>query len=985
LKKPSKRKKNRISKTPVKTKNQSEHTSLPDKNIFPVVGIGASAGGLEAMEQFFENTLSNSGMAYVVIQHLDPTREGILPELLQRMTKIKVQQVENGMAVQPDHIYVIPHNKSMSIAGGILHLFEPVLQAGLKLPIDYFFRSLANDMNERAVGIIMSGMGSDGSLGMMAIKEKFGITAIQNPETAKFDSMPRNAAEAISVDISAAAKDLPEKLAVFFKNQTERNDKTHAGDENIKALEKIITILRNSTGNDFSLYKINMVHRRIERRMVMNRIVNLTEYCKHIKTNPGEINFLLKELLIGVTNFFRDPKLWTILKAKTLPEIIANNRKKQQLRAWVAGCSTGEEAYSLAIIFKELMDDIGEKERVTMQIFATDIDTFAIAKARKGTFAENISAYVSPKRLKRFFNEESGGYQINNEIREMITFAPQNVIKDPPFANIDIILCRNLLIYLEIETQNKVMQIFHYALNPSGLLILGSAESVNEKHKTFLQMDFKNKIYKANAQTKKINSLNQSEPVASGISFYKNIINPVILPAKTETLAEQLMLQQYSPAGVLVNTAGEIIYISGHTGKYMEPAPGKINWNIFAMLKEGLRGEFGRAFKKALKQKAPVVIHNIHVNFKHLSAPINITIHKLNKPAGLKGMVFVVFRDAPEAINRNFKIKSQKRSMKNIETIRELHKIRETLHANEEEMQTSQEELKSVNEELQSNIEELQSSNEELTTSKEEMQSINEELQIVNTEMQSKMNLFEKSNSDLKNLINNTDIAVLFLNTKNCITQFSFTATKIFNLREADIGRPFTDLATDIIYPDLVNDISEVLRSLVFTEKEIQSKDNLWYRVRVMPYRTADDRIDGLVITFTDITVSKNLEAELRKAENTANLLMNSVTNVIISFSKNEEILSMNKAAEKFFGRKSSEVLGKNYFNTLLPEPSRQIVRSVLKSLSTGSKTVTFNTQEPGVSGEKITIKWQANMVTGANNLLTDIIVVGPDRSVYEK
>ena len=958
-----------------------------DAVLFPVVGIGASAGGLEALEQFFANVDINSGMAYVVIQHLDPTREGILPELLQRMTKMKVAPVTDGVKVLPNCVYVIPSNKSMSILKGALYLFEPVEKNGLRLPIDYFLCSLAEDMHERAIGVILSGMGSDGSLGMKDIKEKSGITAIQEPANAKFDSMPRSAAEAVIIDITAPANELPGRLADFFNILPADKEGQETG-KTTNDLEKIIILIRDSTGNDFSMYKNSMVSRRIERRMGIHQLAKMEDYVRYLRENPAEVQLLFKELLIGVTNFFRDPKVWESLKTKIIPELIAENTGKSRLRAWVPACSTGEEAYSLAIIFKEALDAAPPGTKMSLQIFATDIDTDAIDKARKGFFRENIAADVSPERLSRFFKAEKKGYLVNSEIREMITFAPQNAVKDPPFTSLDIISCRNLLIYLENGLQKQLISLFHYAINLNGIMVLGSAETIGDKDQVFVSVDPKNKIYKCTAQGGK--DLISYTP--AGFLRHKPGLNKISEPGKSganlQELAEQLILNHFSPASVLVNEKGDIIYITGHTGKYLEPAAGKSNWNIFAMLREGMLNEFSRGFSKALKQKKQIIIRNIHVEYLHEAQDTDVFIKRLENPPVLSGLILVVFTDVRVDSGAKLlpgkKVKTgRKGATAALET--ELQRTRDNLKANLEEMQTSEEELRSANEEQQSNNEELQSTNEELTTSKEEMQSLNEELQTVNAEMQSKLDTFERTNNDMKNLLNSTEIAVLFIDKEMRITRFTSTATKIFRLLPGDIGRPFTDFNSGMVYPDIISDIQEVMRTLSVLEKDVPTSGGDWFRVRIMPYKTIDERTDGFVLTFTGITSSKHLEAALHETGRIFQSLMDSGEVSIINVSKDGKILGFNSVAEKDFAMKREEAAGKDYFDLLVPEPIREKIRTDIRAVLEGGMPAQYETGIKAASGGEIMVKWQASRMMDEKGAASGVMIVGMKTAQDEK
>jgi two-component system CheB/CheR fusion protein len=835
---------------------------------FPIVGIGASAGGLDALEQFFHNMPVNSGMAFVVIQHLDPNHVGIMPELLQRTTLMKVIQVSDHLLVQANHIYVIPPNKSMSILNGYLYLFEPVELRGFRLPIDYFFRSLADDQQEKSIGIILSGMGSDGSLGAKAIKEKGGIVMVQDPLTAKFDGMPQSAMHAVIVDIIAASTDLPAKLIAILKLSPVIVQKPDADEKSKSNLEKIILLLRAQTGHDFSLYKKNTLFRRIERRMGVHQIDKINQYVRFIQENPKELNILFKELLIGVTSFFRDTAVWEKLKEKIFPELFKELPNGHILRVWVTGCSTGEEAYSLAIVFKEAIDKVKRENNFTIQIFATDIDSDAIEIARKGHFSSNIVADVSPERISKFFTIDENGFRVNTAIREMVVFAPHNVIKDPPFSKLDLMLCRNLLIYMEPALQNKLMSLFHYSLNSGGIMLLGSAENVNSQEILFTPIDSKLKLYKRNTSNVKKELIDFPSSFTHSVKQNKENKMPAKVTDNIQILADQIILQKYAPASVLINSEGDIIYITGRTGKYLEPAAGKANMNIYAMAREGLRNELAGAIRKAKQNYEAIKLNNIKIGTNGGTLFVDVSFLLIEKPEAIKGSIMIVFLDVPIVV-KTAKRKNNKGSR--VATLREQELETELQHANEElqltreEMQTTQEELKSTNEEMQSTNEELQSTNEELTTSKEEMQSLNEELQTVNIELQSKINDFMVANNDMKNLLNSTDIATLFLDKELNIRRFTDQITKIFKLRQSDIGRPFTDVVSDLQYPEMTNDAQEVLRCLVFKEVAISTNDQRWFSVRIMPYRTFDDHIDGLVITFIDISKAKLLESELNK------------------------------------------------------------------------------------------------------------------------
>ena len=837
--------------------------------VFPIVGIGASAGGLEALEQFLRHVPEISGMAFVVIQHLDPTHKGVMPELLQRATAMEVMQVKDRMKVKPDCVYVIPPNKDMSILHGVLHLFEPSAARGLRLPIDFFLRSLAQDRQERSIGVILSGMGSDGTRGLRAIKEKAGLALVQEPGSAKFDSMPRSAIDAGLADLVAPAEQLPGKIIDYLRHTiTHVKPELPLEEKDRSALEKVLILLRAKTGHDFSMYKKNTVYRRIERRMSIHQIDKIATYVRYLQENPQEVELLFKELLIGVTSFFRDTAAWELLQEEALPGLLAGRRSGGMLRAWSVGCSSGEEAYSLAIVFKEALEKLKPAENFTLQIFATDLDQDAINRARQGSYPANIAADVSPERLNRFFIQEDNGYRVGKEIREMVTFATQNVIMDPPFTKLDILICRNLLIYLTPELQKKILPLFHYSLRTGGVLFLGSSETIGAFTDLFSPLNIKSRLFLRR------DSVLRAElpafpamftPAPAGVPKELLMLKPAV---NLQSLADQLLLQHFSPPAVLVNDKGDILYISGRTGKYLEPAAGKANWNIFAMAREGLRFDLGSAFQKALRQKEPITVRGLKVGTNGGTQVVDVTVQAIEEPEALRGMVMIVFSDAaplPEKKRPGRGKPGAAGGSRVFELEQELERSREDLQTTREEMQSAQEELKSANEELQSTNEELQSTNEELTTSREEMQSLNEELQTVNAEQQSKMDELARTNNDMRNLLNSTEIVTVFLDHELHVRRFTTGANKLFKLIPGDIGRPLSDIASDLLYPGMAEEAREVLQSLVFTEKQVATSDGRWFSVRIMPYRTMDDVIGGVVITFADITAAKRLETELRE------------------------------------------------------------------------------------------------------------------------
>ena len=666
----------------------------------------------------------------------------------------------------------------------------------------------------------------------------------------------------------APVEELPGKIMAYLqrtpliaRKDVVMEDKTRS------ALEKAVILLRAHTGQDFTLYKRNTLYRRIERRMGIHQITRMSAYVRYLQENSQELDLLFKELLIGVTNFFRDPAAWEELRKKVLPALAASRPDGQALRAWVPGCSTGEEAYSLAIAFTEAMEKLKSRKKITLQIFATDLDKDAIDKARQGIYPENICADVSPEQLRRFFKREDRGYRVANEIREMVIFAPQSLIMDPPFTKLDILSCRNLLIYLTPEVQKKLIPLFHYSLTPGGILLLGSAETVGSFTDLFTPVDNKLRIFR------RTESVLRTEPISFPSSFNagpagESELRPAPKPiVSLQSQADQLVLQHYAPPTVLVNDKGDIFYISGHTGKYLEPAAGKANWNLFVMARESLRYELSSAFQKALRQKEKVKLTGLNLGSDGGGQCVNVTLQRLDEPGPLQGLVMIVFTDVPAPVvvkTAGQRLKTPVRSARLAELEQELLQVRSEARSTHEEMQTSQEEFRSTNEELQSTNEELQSTNEELTTSKEEMQSLNEELQTLNTELQAKVDELSRASNDMKNLLDSTDIATLFLDKDLNVRRFTPRATNIIKLIPGDAGRPITDLSTDLRYPELADDTREVLQKLAPVEKSVATRDGRWFAVRIMPYRTLDDRIDGVVITFANITVAKTLEAKLR-------------------------------------------------------------------------------------------------------------------------
>lgn len=833
---------------------------------FPIVGIGASAGGLEALEHFLSGVPPDSGMAYVVVQHLDPTHKGMMPELLQRATTLPVVPARNGLKVRPDHVYVLPPNRDMSLLNGELYLFKPSAPRGQRLPIDFFLRSLAVDRRQQAVGVLLSGMGSDGTAGLRAIKENAGLALVQDPAGAAFPSMPQSGIDAGMVDIVAPATELPTRIIACLRQGAAADESDHVADGQLKSgLEKVLILMRAYNGQDFSHYKKSTLYRRIERRMGIHQIRRIADYVRLLQENPQELDLLFKEFLIGVTSFFRDPATWDSLRDVAFPTLFAHSPSGRALRAWVPGCSTGEEAYSLAIIFKEALERHKPAGRYSLQVFGTDLANDAVDQARQGHYSKSIEAEVSPDRLARYFTPTDDGYQVGKEVREMVIFAPQNMAQDPPFTKLDVLSCRNVLIYFAPDLQKKLLALFHYSLTPGGVLFLGNSETIGSDTTLFAPLDPKSRIYRRR----------DFPPHMLGVDFPTRFRAPhgavsevpaTPPAANLQALADQLLLRQFAPAAVLANERGDIIYINGRTGRYLEPAAGKANWNVYAMARNGLSQALGSALQQVVSDHGRVECHDVSVGDDGKTRRIDLTVQYIEDPEPLRGMVMIVFAELRSKAPARRRTRAGAPSSREAELEEAVKQAQEEVRRLRDQMQTSSEELKSTNEELQSTNEELQSTNEELTTSKEEMQSLNEELQTVNVELQSKVDDLSRVNDDMQNLLNSTEIATIFLDERLHIRRFTPQAAHVIKLIGADVGRALSDLASDLDYPELEDDAREVLRSLIFSEKPVATRDGRWFRVRIMPYRTMQNLINGVVITFIDISVAKRLEAELRAA-----------------------------------------------------------------------------------------------------------------------
>jgi two-component system CheB/CheR fusion protein len=890
---------------------------------FPIVGLGASAGGLEAYEAFFHHVPADSGLAFVLVSHLDPDHASMLTEILQRSTAMPVVEAQDQMAVAPNKVYAIPPNRDMAIFHGVLQLSIPDVPRGQRMPIDAFLRSLAEDQGERAIGIILSGTGTDGTLGLRAIQGAGGVTLVQEPTTAKYEGMPASAIQAGYATHILPVENMPAALLAGARNLTEQTPST-ATPTRVPAggMSRLLMLLRSATGHDFALYKKSTIGRRIERRMAQHDIEDTDIYARYLKENPAEMQMLFKELLINVTSFFRDPEAFAVLKQDILPTLFAGKPEGYVFRVWVAGCASGEEAYSIAILLREFLDECSDKrhQEFKVQIYATDLDDDAIALARAGLYPPNIAADVSAEHLRRFFVKDDSGYRVKKEIREMVVFAIQNVIKDPPFTKLDLLSCRNLMIYLEPELQNRLIPAFHYALKPDGVLFLSPSESTGNHPELFGAVNRKWKFYRAihsAASTRTVIVSGLSWTVSSGGKGPDETAEK----AKETNFAEltrRALLQSFAPASVVADAKGNILYIHGETGKYLRPAPGHASLNLVDMAREGLQLELRAALLAAASQGAATVGREVSVKTNGDFQAVSLSVRPLPDTDAGQGLLLVSFQEVPprstDKPTRRRRSAGSKGSLRIEELERDLSYTKENLEATIEEQQASNEELKSTNEELQSTNEELQSTNEELETSKEELQSVNEELITVNAELQAKIEQLAGMQNDMKNLLDNINIGTVFLDHHQAIRRFTKEATRVYRLVASDVGRPLADIKSDLEGDDLTEAAQAVLDTLVPHEREVRVAGGAYYLARIQPYRTLDNVIEGVVLTFTDISRRMEAEAAGRKARQLAEGIVDTVREPLVLLDKNMKLVSASRSFYRRFQLDPDKTLGRSLF-----------------------------------------------------------------------
>jgi len=848
-----------VANTDPHTEGESDELSEeapPPAPPFLIVGIGASAGGLEALTALLKAVTIDT-MAFVVIQHLAPDHNSLLPEILGRSTTLPVHQITDGMSVEKNHVYVGPPNASVAILHGVLHLMSP----SAPLPIDRFFRSLAEDQGPKAIGVVLSGMGSDGTQGLKEIKARGGLAFCQDPGTAKFESMPQSALDSGVVDRVLGPEALGVELMSITKHPYLARSATPASPASDRdELGKLFIVLRSAFGNDLSLYKPSTISRRIERRMALHKIERLADYVRFVQEDKKEQRALYQDVLISVTSFFRDTEPFDVIKRLILPRIIEGKAPGATIRFWVPACASGEEAYSLGICLLEELDQAAPG--YNMRIFGTDVDEDAIGRARRGVYPSNIEADVSPERLRRFFVKTGKDYQVSRRLRDLLVFSPQNIARDAPFSRVDLVSCRNLLIYLQPQLQKRVLRLLHYALMPDGYLMLGTSETVGDCADLFSLVDRKNKIYvKKNLPAAAIFDARQGssggEPSPSAREGERRS------GLSAEQIADRKLLDLYGPPSVLINENFEVLQFRGDTGRYLAPASGAATLNLLKLLRPELHVEVWRGVQQAFKENVPVRVGPVHLSGRPGEADltIGVDIVPIHEPETKSRCLLVVFESGigplagPPSSQPSLDAATDADAR-----VRELEQglaaTREYLQATIEELETSNEELKSTNEELQSSNEELQSSNEELETSKEELQSTNEELTTMNTELQHRMSDLARSTSDLDNLLAYVEQPVLFFDSDLRLRRATDVAQKALELTAADLGRTIAQLKGLFGGADMENMVRTTVDRLVATTDQVQVKDR-WYEARVVPYRSPGGVVDGALITLRDIDAEK--------------------------------------------------------------------------------------------------------------------------------
>jgi len=890
-------------------------------HIIGIIVVGTPDGELENLKDFFKYMPANSGIAFIIITHLEPNHISLLPELLQNYTLMTVTMIAQAIKVAANQIYILPPGKYISICDGVLNL----VSAEAQRPVDFFLHSLVQDQSSKGICIILSGNANDSTIGLQLLREKGGLVIAECAKSVQHNGMLKRAISTGLVDYILAPDKMPRILLKYVAQSL--NKSILIEDRISDEIQQILLLLYNHTGHDFSLYKPNTICRRIQKRMSIQQLDSLSHYIRYLHQNSKEIEVLFKELLINVTNFFRDPKAFDFLKQELMERILKNKSKDDCLRVWVPGCSTGEETYSIAIVLQECMDTL--RRYFNVRIFGTDIDSEAIEFARAGIYPANIVLDVSPERLNRFFTKENNSYKISGDIRKMIIFAEQSITKDPPFTKLDLLSCRNLLIYLSSQLQKKILPLFHYSLKSNGLLFLGSSETIGGSVDLFSILDRRWKVFKHRGGVTSFPVV-MDFPSATALSEITEI--PTMEKTMQEDepklshLVESILLETYAPACVAIDEKNCIIYVYGRTGKFLEFASGEARLNILDMVRSELKSKLASAIRKANSQQQEVTFTGLQIKegteFKYLTLKVKPLV---DAEISRKHLLLVIFEDMNAFTTGD--PASEKRVSKNeldkkvIQLEEELKYTKGNLQTTIEELETSNEELKSSNEELQSINEELQSTNEEIETSKEELQSLNEELTTVNTELESRIEQLSSTNDDIKNLLDNTEIATIFLDKDLCIKRFTPRATEIINLISADVGRPIAHIVSNLHYEKLVEDARIVLKTLESKTTEVRNKSGHWHVIRIIPYRTVTNVIDGVVVTFLNIHAQKEAEEKLLQLEKNSReiqglnkLILEMLPHPTLILDGNFNIIGLNHSLNKIFGNEVDKLIGSSIY-----------------------------------------------------------------------
>ncbi|MBN2682839.1 MAG: PAS domain-containing protein [Bacteroidales bacterium] len=948
---------------------------LTNKNKdFIIVGIGASAGGLEAIQDLFKFIPEKSGMAYVVIQHLSPDYKSLMDELLARHTNIPIQIATDGMDVLPDNIYLIPPRKNLKVFHNKIFLENQSLNKGLNLPVDVFFRSLAAEKGKNAVGIILSGTGSDGTLGTRAIKEAGGVVLVQDELSAKFNGMPKSSISTGLVDFVTTPSLMAEALINFVKHPFTQNPKPIESilDKNVDTLTKITLILRDYSGIDFSYYKENTIIRRLERRVSINRFNNLEQYLSFLSESDKEKETLFRELLIGVTRFFRDSEAFNSLEKNVLPNLDLSQGKT--IRIWSAGCSTGEEVYSLAILCNEYLS--AKNLKCDIKIFATDIDKHSLELAGIGFYPDSILSDLEPALLAKYFTRKEGGYQINELIRKMVVFATHNLLKDPPFSKLDLLICRNLFIYLKPDIQTKILSSFYYSLNSGGYLFLGSSETLGEINEGFETVDSKWRIYKYKSGFRPLGL--DSSPIVQHISDYKSTAQIKTRTPELNTINKILenLLVSFVPPSVIVDENHNIIHVINNVAGFLAFQPGRFSGSVLDNMHKDL-SLFVSAMLRKLKRETTSIISERISGLHNFPDKIIVLEGRKILLDGLSYYMITFIVENEDKVGSNAKSKTLKVESFNVSKIADLEK---ELQFAKENLQATVEELETSNEELQSSNEELIASNEELQSTNEELQSVNEELYTVNSEHQIKIDELIRINNDINNLLKNTEIGALYLDVNLCIRKITPVVSKITNILQNDLGRPLTHLAPMDSYPQMQNDVIKVSENLQPLDKEIICDDKN-FLVRIRPYRTEYNAVEGILLTFVDITNIKDLQKDLVKEKLFFQATLDQCSQAKLVLDNKGIIIFANKMAEEFFAIEQEKLKGKTLdsnqckFLTSEKKPIAGKDNPVLKSIKTGTPLINF--KHIIVNRLKIEYKVIVNVTTikDSDNLTSGVVV----------